>query len=69
MTASHTNVLELLGKQVSFTRKLESGLHVLFLNYSGTVTEIVISLTSEPQISIDHGEFFILSELLKFKTF
>lgn len=68
MTVLNSSVLDLLGKQVSFTKKYEYGLEVLFLNYSGIVTEIVISLTGEYQISIDSGDFFILSQLLKFKV-
>ena len=65
MTVAHTNVLDLLGKKVQFNW-LEN-LHSF--ECKGTVTEIVISLSSEPQIAIDNGEFYLLSDLLDFKIF
>lgn len=72
MTAAHTTVLELLGKQVSFIDKriveLTDNSFITFENrYSGTVTEIVLSLTGNPQIALDDGEFFSLPNLIDFK--
>lgn len=68
MTAAHTTVLELLGKQVSFKTVIEVGSDVYSLNHFGVITNIVISLSSEPEISIDDGDFFSLSDLLEFRT-
>lgn len=72
MTAAHTTVLELLGKQVSFIDKriveLTDNSFITFENrYSGTVTEIVLSLTGNPQIALDDGDFFSLPKLIDFK--
>lgn len=72
MTAAHTTVLELLGKQVSFIDKriveLTDNSFITFENtYSGTVTEIVLSLTGNAQIALDDGDFFSLPELIDFK--
>jgi hypothetical protein len=72
MTAAHTTVLELLGKQVSFIDKriveLTDNSFITFENrYSGTVTEIVLSLTGNPQIALDDGELFSLPNLIDFK--
>jgi hypothetical protein len=72
MAAAHTTVLSLLGKEVSFQydRKIEIT-NTSFITYSeklkGTVTNLVISLNSEPEISINDGDFFVLSELLDFQ--
>lgn len=72
MTAAHTTVLELLGKQVSFVRKrvveLTDKSFITFEdNYSGVVTDIVLSLTGNPQIAVDDGDFFSLPDLIDFK--
>lgn len=71
MTAAHTTVLELLGKHVSFTKQykidlLDKSFIILSDSYSGTVTDIVLSLTSEPQISIG-CDFYRISDLIDFK--
>lgn len=73
MTAAHTTVLELLGKQVSFVSK-----HVVELtdksfitfedNYSGVVTDIALSLTGNPQIAID-SDFFKSLDSYMFQGF
>jgi len=72
MTAAHTTALELLGKQVSFIDKrvveLTDKSFITFEDkHSGTVTEIVLSLTGNLQISIDEGDFFSFSKLIDFK--
>lgn len=72
MAAAHTTVLSLLGKEVSFQydRKIEIT-NTSFITYSeilkGTVTNLVISLNSEPEISINDGDYYVLSELLDFQ--
>lgn len=72
MTAAHTTVLELLGKQVSFIEncivELTDNSFITFeYRYSGTVTEIVLSLTGDPQIALDYGDLFSLPKLIDFK--
>ena len=63
MTDLNTTVFNLLGKQVSFS--ISNG----YLDFfeQGTVTNVVLNLTSEPQISINDGEFYSFSKLLDFK--
>mgnify|MGYP003603072992 CR=1 FL=1 len=67
MTAAHTTVLELLGKQVSFVYTINVSSKVHYLDCSGIITNIVISLNDGPEISIDEGDFYKLSELSDFK--
>lgn len=72
MIVSNTTALDLLGKQVSFIRRgvveLSDKSFITFEDrYSGVVTEIVLSLTGNPEIAIDDGDFFFLSELIEFK--
>lgn len=72
MTVAHTTVLEMLGKDVSFIheRKVEltdSSFITFTENFTGTVTNVVLSLTSGPEISINDGDFYSLSDLLDFK--
>ena len=72
MTAVNTNALSLLGKDVSFTHQhkveLTDKSFVTFTeHFTGTVTNVVLSLTSEPEISINDVDFYSLSELLDFK--
>lgn len=55
-------VIDLLGKKVSFATFLGTE---EFVNI-GTVTDILLSLNGEHQISIDHGDFYKLSEVKKF---
>lgn len=72
MAIAHTTVLEMLGKDVSFIyeRKIQltdSSFIIFTENFTGTVTNVVLSLTSEPEISINDVDFYSLSELLDFK--
>ena len=72
MAVAHTTVLEMLGKDVSFIyeRKIQltdSSFTIVTENFAGTVTNVVLSFTSEPEISINDGDFYSLSELLDFK--
>ena len=72
MSIVHTTVLEMLGKHVSFIheRKIQlpdSSFITFTENLTGTVTNVVLSLTIEPEISINDGDFYSLSELLDFK--
>jgi hypothetical protein len=72
MAVAHTTVLEMLGKDVSFIhqRKVEltdTSFITFTENLTGIVTNVVLSLTSEPEISINDGDFYSLSELIDFK--
>jgi hypothetical protein len=73
MTAANTTVLALLGKQVSFEYskhiQLTDQTSVTFSKKSlGIVTAVVISLDSEPEFSIDEGDFFKMSKVTDFKV-
>lgn len=73
MTVAHTTVLEMLGKDVSFIyeRKIEltdSSFITFTENFTGTVTNVVLSLTSEPEISINDGDFYSLSDIKDLKV-
>lgn len=67
MTVAHTTALELLGKQVSFITTVEVDSTVYPSHHLGVVTDIVLSLTSELQISLNDGDFYSFSDLLEFK--
>ena len=72
MTAANITVLEMLGKDVSFQWKREVPLtDHSSINFhekvSGTVTNIVLSINSEPVISVNDGDFYTLSELKNFE--
>ena len=56
-------VIELLGKTVKFVHT-ENG-HLF--EEQGKVTEVLLSLSGENQISIDEKELYLLSELLEFE--
>lgn len=72
MAIAHTTVLEMLGKDVSFIYELkieltDSSFITFTQNFTGTVTNVLLSLTGEPEISINDVDFYSLSELLDFK--
>lgn len=71
MTFSNVNALDLLGKQVSFETskdvKLTETCSVTFhQKLSGTVTNVVLNLHSGPEISINDGDYYVLSEVDNF---
>lgn len=71
MTAAHTTALELLGKTVSFEYvrhlQLTEQSSIDFREkVSGTVTAVVTHISSGPEILIDDGDFYTLSELENF---
>jgi len=71
MTAAHTTVLSLLGKQVSFVKEYKVQLRdETFITFSdsylGVVTDIVLSINSEPQFCIGE-DFYRISDLIDFK--
>lgn len=62
MTAVDTTVLNLLGKEVSFVFSYRD----YSLDLKGKVTDVLVNIDGNNQISLDDGDFYILSELLKF---
>ncbi|WP_333661903.1 hypothetical protein [Acinetobacter sp.] len=71
MDVSNTTALEFLGKTVSFEyvrcmQLTEQSSIDLREKVSGVITNIVLSLDSEPEISADDGDFYSLSELVDF---
>jgi hypothetical protein len=74
MAAANTTALELLGKTVSFeyVRFLQLTEHstaTFSHRVSGIVTAVVIHICSEPEILIDDGDFYSLSDLVDFIVF
>jgi len=61
-------VIDLMGKNVSFTNntKVENIFHSE--NIQGMVTDIILSLDGNHQVAVENGEFFVLSDLLDFKV-
>ena len=66
MAVVHTTVLELLGKQVSFTRSFEIDSFVYSIDYSGTVT-VVINLSGEPEFLLMNKVLFAFLKYSDFK--
>ena len=56
-------IIDLLGKSVKFVHTENDH----FFKEQGQITEIVLSLSVEHQISINNDEFYILSNLLEFE--
>ena len=56
-------IIDLLGKTVKFVHTENER----FFEQEGQITEIVLSLSGEHQISINNDEFYILSDLLEFE--
>jgi hypothetical protein len=64
MAVSNTNLLELLGKQVSFSCLGADG---VTYNSEGQLTSLVFDLESSPQFTIDDGDYFSFDEITDFK--
>ena len=57
------NIIDLLGKTVKFVHTENER----FFEEQGQITEIVLSLSGEHQISINNNDFYILKNLLEFE--
>jgi hypothetical protein len=71
MTVVNTTALELLGKTVSFeysyyVQLTEQSRATFTSKISGVVTGVVVNIISEPEILIDDGDFYKLSDLADF---
>ena len=64
MAFSNTNLLELLGKQVSFSWLGADG---VTYETDGQLTAIIFSLESSSQFSVDDGDFFSFDKITDFK--
>ena len=64
MAVENTNLLELLGKQVSFSWLGPDG---VTYETDGQLTAIIFSLESSSQFSVDDGDFFSFDEITDFK--
>ena len=64
MAVSNTNLLGLLGKQVSYSWLGADG---VTYNSEGQLTSIVFDLESSPQFTIDDGDYFSFDEITDFK--
>jgi hypothetical protein len=61
-------VIDLLGKNVNFIRNIKLKQDFISENIKGMVTDVVLSLDGNHQISVEHGDFFVLSDLLEFQV-
>lgn len=61
------NIVNLMGQQVSFISSLKVENNVYSEEIKGTVTDIALSLDGTHSISVDSGDYFILSDLLEFQ--
>ena len=61
------DILSLMGQKVSFIRSLKVQDEFYTEEIKGTVTDISLSLSGQHSISVDGGDFFLLSELLEFQ--
>lgn len=65
MAFSNTNLLELLGKQVSFSWLGADG---VTYNFEGKLTTIVFDLESSPQFTVDKSDYFSFDEITEFQV-
>ena len=64
MAVSNTNLLELLGKQVSFSWLGADG---VTYNFRGVLTSILFHLNAASEFSVDKGDYFSFDEIKDFK--
>ena len=61
------NIVELLGKSVSFITTTKVGKKIFVREEKGIVTDVILNLDGNHQISLDQGDFHTLSEVLEFQ--
>ena len=59
-------IINLMGQQVSFVRNVKVKDEFLSEQVQGQVTDILLSLDGEHQVSVEGGDFFLFSDLLEF---
>ena len=62
------SIINLMGEQVSFVRNFKVEDEFLSEEVQGQVTDIVLSLDGNHQVSVEGGDFFVLSDLLEFQV-
>jgi hypothetical protein len=62
------SIINLMGEQVSFVRNVKHRDEFLSQKVEGQVTDIVLNLDGNHQVSVEGGDFFIFSELVDFKV-
>lgn len=65
MAVSNTNLLELLGKQVSFSWLGADG---VTHNFEGELTSIVFHLHVTSEFAVDKGDYFSFDEVQSFQV-
>lgn len=65
MAVSNTNLLELLGKQVSFSWLGADG---VTYNSEGELTSIVFHLHETSEFAVDEGDYFSFDEVQSFQV-
>ena len=65
MAVSNTNLLELLGKQVSFSWLGADG---ITYKTDGQLTNVVFHLESSSEFTVDDGDYFSFSQIIDFKV-
>ena len=61
------DIVSLMGQQVSFISSLKVEDKFYTKEIKGTVTDISLSLSGQHSISVDRGDYFLLSELIEFQ--
>lgn len=62
------SIVSLMGKQVSFVDNIKIDDEFYSKQIEGQITDIVLSLDGNHQISVEGGDFFLLTELLEFQV-
>lgn len=62
------SVINLMGEQVSFVKNIKIEDKFDSQHIQGVVTDIVLSLHGNHEISVNGGDFFSLSDLLEFQV-
>ena len=65
MAVSNTNLLELLGKQVSFSWLGADG---VTYNSEGELTSVVFHLHATSEFAVDEGDYFSFDEISEFQV-
>ena len=60
-------IINLMGEQVSFVRNVKVKDEFLSEQVQGQVTDIVLSLDGEHQVSVEGGDFFLFLICLNFR--
>lgn len=62
------NIINLIGEQVSFVSNLKVQEQFFSENVQGVVTDVLLSLDGNHQISVGGSDFFNINDLVDFKV-